>query len=222
MKPDFIALYPDKALVGSSKLNAAQFAVYWLIIFLIYSEGGPIERDDTDLARRLRVRRSSVSRALDELIAMGKLSVKCIESVSKMYRGRHENVVKLSCERCEYELTKARKRHEDGTNAAYERWKDKYLADAVASNGAYAQGNAPAHYNKTRLEENLPSLDSETPFRAIGDLATPPLATPARRKRASLAAATAFPEGTLYPPKFLPVPGHFEGCQCPACSRSRQ
>ena len=121
MKVRRIDFYPADWLAGTGKLNGNQIAVYITVCVLVYDEGGPIERDDADLARRLRWRKPIVTRIVESLKAARKL---------------HEDVSGLYCRRCVDELERARKRHEDASNAASQRWNNNNLTDATASGAA--------------------------------------------------------------------------------------
>jgi uncharacterized protein YdaU (DUF1376 family) len=128
MKVRRIDWYHDDWLAGTGRLNAIEIAVYITVINLIYSEGGSIERDDRDLARRLRLRTPLVARTVDELKAKRKLA----EADTKLY-----------CRRCEDELNRARKRHESASKNAATRWEINSLKDAGASSSkdAHARDN---------------------------------------------------------------------------------
>jgi uncharacterized protein YdaU (DUF1376 family) len=74
MKVRRVDFFPDEYLSGvQSKLTAAEQGVYWFICARIYSEGGPIDRDDGYVARACILRADQATRIIDRLLATGKL-----------------------------------------------------------------------------------------------------------------------------------------------------
>lgn len=78
-----VNLSPDEFIAGTfGQLTLEQFAVYWTVCLAIYSKGKPIDEDAERFAaafkwdlddHQYRQRRSTVQRAVDALVAMGKL-----------------------------------------------------------------------------------------------------------------------------------------------------
>ena len=67
--------YPDEALNGSRGLTDAQFTTYWRLLFQMYAIGGPVPYDRRKLRFLLEVRPQDVARLIDQLVALGKLSI---------------------------------------------------------------------------------------------------------------------------------------------------
>lgn len=93
IKVRHIDFYPDEWLHGTSRLKPMEIAVYITACMMIYSHGGPIEKDD--LRDQLRCPGRAFGPALDRLVEKGKL---CLDGTLVMSK------------RCATELQKARNR----------------------------------------------------------------------------------------------------------------
>jgi uncharacterized protein YdaU (DUF1376 family) len=76
MKIRHIDFYPDEFLTGTASMSNEVVGAYWRICALIYSNGGPIEDNETDIAHRLKTTARCWKRIRHELVELrGKLTV---------------------------------------------------------------------------------------------------------------------------------------------------
>jgi hypothetical protein len=72
-KAPWVKWMPNDFLNGIIGLNPIEIAVYTVILNMIYDKGGPIDEDIPRLARRCGARVDHFTRALEELVRMGKV-----------------------------------------------------------------------------------------------------------------------------------------------------
>jgi uncharacterized protein YdaU (DUF1376 family) len=77
MNQPWFRFFPNDWLSGVAGLSAAERGVYVTLLALMYDASGPIFRDDGRLARRCGLPKAGFKRALDSLIADGKVSNDC-------------------------------------------------------------------------------------------------------------------------------------------------
>jgi hypothetical protein len=65
---------PDEFLVGVAGMTAEKIGLYWVICSLIASAARPISRTDERLCSLVKIGKAARNRAIDELIASGKLT----------------------------------------------------------------------------------------------------------------------------------------------------
>lgn len=115
MKVRRIDFSPDEWLQGTRRLDNATRGLYITACALIYSHGGPIDVDE--LQTVCRDHGNAFNRQLKTLLNLGKVT---------LANGLLDN------ERCENELENARKRSENASQKATNRWKNKETDDAAA------------------------------------------------------------------------------------------
>ena len=103
----FIKFYPSDFLGGTSGLSPAERGVYITLLCLMYENDGPILRDDSRLSRRCGSPKAAFIRALDSLLAEGKLV-----EVDGM----------LTNKRAEKAIVDRANRTQNSTHAAKQRW----------------------------------------------------------------------------------------------------
>lgn len=67
--------YPSDWIAGVSRLSAAERGVYVTLLALMYDHGEPIVRDDVRLARMCGLPTPGLTRALNSLLALGKVTL---------------------------------------------------------------------------------------------------------------------------------------------------
>ena len=67
--------FPSDWLSGVSGLSAAERGVYVTLLAIMYDHGGPVVRDDSRLSRQCGLPKTGFIRALDGLIAIGKITI---------------------------------------------------------------------------------------------------------------------------------------------------
>ena len=136
MKVRRIDFYPDDWLEGTLELDGIAIGVYITLCSLIYARGGPITIDLLKHACRNDHGNAVVA------------AVNRLEKARKIVR----NGLEITQKRCENELERARKRLTNASENARKRWDvpsdDNDIADAPASDAAYANGNAHARDNQ--------------------------------------------------------------------------
>jgi hypothetical protein len=94
-------LYPVEFLEGISDLDDPyQLAAYTVVIMLVYARRGPVPNDPQWIGRQAHMRRASdCRRALDQLIAKGKLF---LTDDGRLMNGRARQVLDLTVARIEH------------------------------------------------------------------------------------------------------------------------
>ena len=69
----YFPFYPLDFIVGVRGLNASEVGIYIMLLCRMYEVGGPIESDTAVLAAYCGCRPSSLSKAVEKLLALGKL-----------------------------------------------------------------------------------------------------------------------------------------------------
>ena len=74
MGDPWFKFFPSDWLSGVSGLSAGERGVYVTLLAMMYDHGGPIKRDDGRLSRQCGLPKVGFSRALEALIALGKIT----------------------------------------------------------------------------------------------------------------------------------------------------
>lgn len=141
--------FPSDWRGGVAKLSAAERGVYISLIVAMYDSGGPIRRDDGRLARECGLPKAGFVRALDALIAEGKIE----------FDGQC-----LSNSRTKHELTEREKRSVSArAGASVTNEKRRAKSNGVSRDserGAYANGVAVGAQNERHTRSQSPDKES--------------------------------------------------------------
>lgn len=74
-KNRWFKFFPSDFLTGVRNLNPIEITAYVIVLCELYDHEGSCRRDDEHMARVCRIRKGDFSRALDSLIAKGKVDV---------------------------------------------------------------------------------------------------------------------------------------------------
>jgi len=110
MSDPWFRFFPSDWISGVSGLSAAERGVYVTLLAIIYDRGGPVERDDTRLARQCGLPKAGFARSLQALIDTGKIT---------------EDGVWLSNNRAKNELTERENRIVKAKDAAVSSWEKR-------------------------------------------------------------------------------------------------
>lgn len=72
-KDKWFKFYPSDFLAGIHTLEQIEVTAYIVVLCELYDNGGSCRRDDAEMARRCRMRKPGFTKALDGLIAKGKI-----------------------------------------------------------------------------------------------------------------------------------------------------
>lgn len=74
-KNRWFKFFPSDFLKGIRSLNTIEVTAYIIVLCELYDHEGSIVRNDEELARMCRIRKSQLTRAIDSLIKKGKLDM---------------------------------------------------------------------------------------------------------------------------------------------------
>lgn len=139
----WVKWYAGDFLNGIADLEPNEIALYAVVLNRIYDEGGPIADDVAKIARRCNMRPTSAGKALDALVAAGKLE-------------RRDGL--LTNSRCEKEIESREKVAQKSTEAANVRWGN--LGEKANENNHPAHADAlPAHCEGNATRSQKPEIE---------------------------------------------------------------
>lgn len=142
----FIAFYPSDWLAGTRGMSAAETGVYITLIAMMYEREGPLDMDDTRLARLCGASVPAFRKALDVLITEGKIA-----------RGDDG----LFNRRVGVELEKRAKKRECARDSANARW-GKSQQNQQAQDAAALPSQCVGNANHSHIERNSRSKKDNT------------------------------------------------------------
>jgi uncharacterized protein YdaU (DUF1376 family) len=75
MKNRWFKFFPSDFLTGIRNLNPIEVTAYIIVLCELYDHEGSIRRDDEHMSRTCRIRKGDLTRAIDGLVAKGKLDI---------------------------------------------------------------------------------------------------------------------------------------------------
>lgn len=103
-KVKWFKFYPSDFMNGIANLEQIEVTAYIVVICAIYDQDGMAKRDDSVMARRCRMRKLVFTKAVDGLIAKGKLSQLDGFLTNKRASEEIENRTKVAMEKAQQRL----------------------------------------------------------------------------------------------------------------------
>lgn len=150
--PTFIAFYASDWIAGTRILSAFERMAYMDLLALIYEAGGPVEHDNRRLARFSGVTAAVFKKAVDGLVAQGKITIE---------GGMISNARAL------VEIEKANARSDNAQAAINARWaKTGENRDPKPSklheNATPTPSEKPSGINETAIPANVSGITNQT------------------------------------------------------------
>ncbi len=166
-KNRWFKFFPSDFLTGVRNLNPIEITTYMIVLCELYDHEGTCRRDDEEMATACRIRRGDFTRALDSLIAKGKLGLSFGMLTNKRVSGEIENRTKAAAE-------KARQRHGHDMATTWPRHEQPEKPNQ--NNGSSLDVRA---YKEERIKKESSSFD-------VGALPLPATASATERSKRAL------------------------------------